>query len=559
MILGIWDGHDAGAAIIENNEIKVAVNEERLTHKKLDVGFPYESIKCCLNHLNLKPEDIDAVSTCTSDFSKTLTRVFPSMKDRYYLLRRRKIYPGFAKWQKNLKYKLTEIGSSYPTKKISEHNLKKQLKKMGFKDFDLRIMDHHMAHAATAGYCSGFKKSLTITIDGVGDGLSGSINICNKGEIERISGISSKNSLGIFFEHVTNLMGMRELEDEGIVMDLSDFAYEIPDNKNPMLDFFEIKGLDIKAKYSSNRVWFELKKILWLTSPEQFAWMAQETLEQKVIKLFSNAINETGIKDVTWSGGVASNIKANMKIRNIPELDKCFVFPHMGDGGLALGSALLYNFEENSIWDYKFDNVYFGPEYSEETIETELKKNKLEYTYEKDIEKYVADLINNNKIVFLHRGRMEFGPRALGNRSILASATSLDSKNDLNLKIKKRVWYQPFCPSILQEDAEKIFSDYDYPERFMTMGFMVKKEYQKDMASVINVDGSARPQILTNEKQSYRKILENIKKKTGLGVVLNTSFNLHGYPIVNSPSDAIDVMKKSKNEHMVMGNYLVEL
>ncbi len=560
MILGIWDGHDAGAAIVDGNEIKVAVNEERITRKKLDVGFPTESIKCCLNYLKLRPDDIKTVAACTSDFSKTLTRAFPSLKDKYYLLRRRKVYPKFARWKKDWKYKLTEIGPSYPTKKMSEKLLRKNLKKMGFKDFELNIIDHHMAHAAGAGFCSGIDKSLVLTIDGVGDGLSGSVNVFDKGKIERISSISSKNSLGIFFEHVTNLMGMRELEDEGKVMALSDFAFEIPDKKNHMLDFFKVDGMDLKAKYSSVRMWKELRKILWHTPPEQFAWMAQETLKRKMVELFENSIKETGINNIAWAGGVASNIKANMEIRHIPEVKKWFVFPHMGDGGLALGAALYLNFEKNGKWKYNFNNVYLGPDYKEEDIESELKNNKkVSYYYDKNIEKNVADLISVGKIVFLYQGRMEFGPRALGNRSIMASASSLESKDDLNLKIKKRVWYQPFCPSILEEESKRIFEDYDYIERFMTMGFMVKEEFREKMASVINVDGSARPQMVTNENKMYRKIIENVKKNTGLGAILNTSLNLHGYPIVNTPKDVIDVMIRTKNKFMAMGNYFVEL
>jgi carbamoyltransferase len=333
----------------------------------------------------------------------------------------------------------------------------------------------------------------------------------------------------------------------------------VPDRKNKILDFFEVKGLDIKAKYSSTRMWRELRKILWHNPPEQFVWMAQETLKRKVIQLFSNALKETGMKNLAWAGGVASNIKANMEIRHLPEVDKWFVFPHMGDGGLALGAALLLNFEKNGIWKYKFDNVYFGPDYTDEEIEKELKKNKMSYNYEKNIEKHVADLISKNKTIFLYQGRMEFGPRALGNRSILASASSLESKNDLNLKIKKRVWYQPFCPSVLERDSKEIFSDYDYPERFMTMGFIVKNEFRDDMAAVVNVDGSARPHMITTENPRFKKILEGVKKKTGLGAVLNTSLNLHGYPIVNTPEDAINVMKKSKNRYMAIGNYLAEL
>ena len=558
MILGIWDGHDAGAAIIEGNEIKIAVNEERFSRKKLHVGFPKESIKCCLDYLSLKPTDIENIATCTSDFSKTLTRVFPQLKDRYYLLKRRQIYPKFAQWQKNVKYRLTETGPIFLTKQISGGIIKKKLSEIGFKDYKLEFITHHMAHAACAGLCSDFDKSLVITVDGVGDGLSGTVNIFNKDNIEVISKISAKNSLGVFFEHATNLLGMRELEDEGKLMALSDFAYPMPDEKNMMKDFFKVNGLDIKAKYSSTRMWTELKRILWHLPSEQFAWMAQKTLEKNLIELFSNSIKETGIKNIAWAGGVASNIKANMKIRHLPEVDRWFVFPHMGDGGLALGAALFLNYKKNGIWNYKFEDVYLGPDYSDNEIEEKLKSNKMDYHHEKDIEKYVSDLITDDKIVFLFQGRMEFGPRALGNRSILAPSFSLKAKNDLNLRIKRRIWYQPFCPSILEEDAGKIFSDYDYRERFMTMGFMVKEKFEDQMAAVINVDGSARPQMLKDENPVFSQILKNIKKKKGFGAILNTSFNLHGYPIVNTPEDAIDVMKKTKNIYMAIGSYIVE-
>ncbi|MCD6398748.1 MAG: carbamoyl transferase, partial [Candidatus Aenigmarchaeota archaeon] len=293
----------------------------------------------------------------------------------------------------------------------------------------------------------------------------------------------------------------------------------------------------------------------------QFAWMAQETLKRKLVQLFKNAIKETGIHDVVWSGGVASNIKANMEIRHLPEVDKWFVFPHMGDGGLALGAAMFLNYKKNGLWEYSFDNAYLGPKYPEEEIERVLRehKSKVRYEYDKNIEKKVGDLVSKGNIVFLYQGRMEFGPRALGNRSILASASSLKCKDDLNLKIKKRVWYQPFCPSILEEEAKKIFSDYDYIERFMTMGFMVREKMMKKMASVINIDGSARPQMVTTENPRYRKILERVKQKTGLGAVLNTSLNLHGFPIVNTPEDVVDVMIKTKNRYMVAENYFVEL
>jgi|TARA_B100001971_G_C18226904_1_gene561131 carbamoyltransferase len=556
-ILGLWDGHDAGAAIIEDNKIKVAINEERITRKKLDIGFPRQSIKACLDYLKIKPADIKVVAASTSDFSKTLTRIAPKLKDRYYLLRRRKILPRFSKFQKSLKYTLTEIGSTKITRRLSQYLLRRELKKLGFEKFSLHIVDHHMAHAASA-LLSGFNKALAITMDGVGDGLSGSVNILNNEKIERIASISSKDSLGIFFEHVTNLLNMRELEDEGKVMALSDYAYEMPDEKNETRDFFEVSGLDIKAKYTSLEMYKQLKNILWHTSHEQFAWMAQKTLEKNLMKFFENAIKETGIRNVAWSGGVASNVKANLIIKNLKELKKWFVFPHMGDGGLALGAALYINFKLNGQKSYKMDNLYFGPSYGDEEIKQALKKFNLKYEERNDIEKYAADLISKENIVLWFQGRMEYGPRALGNRSILAPAFSEEVKDKLNLQIKRREWFQPFCPSLLKEEAKKFFTDIKQYDKFMVMGYNTKKSIRHKLKSVINVDGSARPQMLDNENKKFRNLIKQVKKNTGDGVVLNTSLNLHGFPIVNKPEEAIEVMLNTKSKYLALGNYLIK-
>ena len=559
LILGIWDGHDAGAAIVEGNEIKVAVNEERLSRRKLDVGFPFRSIKACLDYLGLKPTDIEHVGITTTDPAKTLTRIFPSLKEKYYLIRRRKIYPRFGEMQKLWKYRLTQFKPNLFSQKISEWLIKKSLKKMGFENVKVHIVDHHMAHAATAAFCSGFERACVVTLDGVGDGLSGSINVFESGELKRIKPIPAKDSLGIFFEHVTNLLGMRELEDEGKVMALADFAYPVPDEKNPLLRFFEIDGTNIKAKYSWTKMYKELKKVLWFTPREQFAWMAQRTLEFFVTKLFTNVVREIGINNVAWSGGIAANIKANMKIRKLPEVKDWFVFPHMGDGGLALGAAMVVNYELNGISKYRFNDVYFGLEYSDSFIEEELKKFEMKYEFEKEIEKRAADLISDGNIIFLFQGRMEYGPRALGNRSILALPNSLEVKDTLNIRVKKRAWFQPFCPSMIEEDAKEMLEDYDKPSKFMTMGYMVKENMREKLKGVINIDGSARPQVVTDENVKYRRLIECVKKRIGIGAVLNTSFNIHGEPIVCSPRDAIETMLKTKNKFMVLGNYLVEL
>jgi carbamoyltransferase len=561
-ILGIWDGHDAGACIVEDGRVRVAVNEERLTRKKLDIGFPVNSINTCLRYLNLKPSDISVVAVCGSQFSRILARNFPFLDKEFYNFRRRLIpKPRFEKLRRLVKYRLTEIGSNFTFKKITKYQLKKKLKKLGFKDYEMYVVDHHTAHAAGAAFTSGFKKALCITLDGVGDGLSGTINIFDNGGLERISSIQGKDSLGILYEQVTTLLGMRELEDEGKTMCLADYAYPVSDEKNKMLDFFKVNGLTVKAKHSTIRRFLELEKIAWNTTREAFAYMAQKTLEAHACQLFRNAIEETGLKNVCWSGGVAANIKLNRILRLFSGLKKWFVFPHMGDGGLAVGAALYVDSLLNGSKGYKLENVYLGPEFSENLIESELKNHsKINYEFRDDNAELAGDLISEENYVFWFEGRMEYGPRALGNRSILAPAFSQKIKDELNLKVKRRNWFQPFCPSLLEEESKKFFEDYGgMPDRFMTMGFMSRPEVRDRVKAVIHVDGSSRPQMVCDENKNYRKLIKQIKKNTGDGIVLNTSFNIHGEPIVCSPTDAVDTMIRTKTKYMILGNFFVEL
>jgi carbamoyltransferase len=317
--------------------------------------------------------------------------------------------------------------------------------------------------------------------------------------------------------------------------------------------------MKIKARVPTSRMKQVLGEIIWRTPPEQFARMAQDTLEFHLVKWFENCLKETGEGYLCWSGGVASNIKANQKIRHLPQLKDWFVFPHMGDGGLAIGAALYINSKLNGVSNYKFENIYFGRDYSNEEIEPVLREKGLKYSKESDIALKTAQLLAAEHIVFWYQGRMELGPRALGNRSILARADSEKCKNDLNLRSKKRVWYQPFCPSLLEESVKDYIADYTHhPDRFMTMGYSIKSDLIDRFKAVVNVDGSCRPQILGSENPKYRKLLEAYKKLTGQGVILNTSFNQHGEPIVESPQDAVETFLRTKNRYLAIGDFLVE-
>lgn len=558
-VLGIWDGHDAGAALVEDGVIRVAVNEERYTRKKIHVGFPYESIKACLRYTNTKPSEVDVVAASTIDFAKTLTRIIPRLKESYYHFRRHKTpRPHFIEARRQLKYALTEVPELPLCRTTTEIILKKQLTSVGLVNPKIDIIGHHDAHAASAAYCSGFKKAVVITLDGIGDNLSGTVNLLENGGIERLSSIPGRDSFGIFFEQVTSLLNMRELEDEGKVMALSDFAYDIPDEENKLMDFFAVDGLNVKAKHGTLGRYRELMNVLWKTKREDLAYMAQKTLEKHITRLFENALEETGVENAAWTGGVASNIKVNLKIRQLPKLKDWFVFPHMGDGGLAVGAALHAASQQDKIVNKRMPDVYFGEDYGEVEMEDAIKKSGFRYEHRSDIAEYAAELVTSGNIVLWFQGRMEYGPRSLGNRSILAPAGNVSVKDKLNLEIKERDFFQPFCPSLLEEEKDKIFYDASTLDRFMTMGYMTHDEVQRNVAAVTNVDGSARPQMLGDENPLFRGLISQVKKDAGYGIVLNTSFNLHGFPIVNTPADAVDMMVKSGAEVMCLGPYLVE-
>jgi carbamoyltransferase len=559
IVLGIWDGHDSGAALVCDNEIRFATNEERLTRRKLEVSFPQRSIQAALDHERLPANAVDAIAVSTSDLSKTLHRFFPGFKEQYYQLRRRQKLPtGVRRFQKLNKYWLTEFGGSWLTRSLSELAIRRWLRTAGLSRHPLRFVDHHLCHAAAAAFTSPFDRCLVVTLDGLGDGLSASLSIFAAGRLRRIAAIPARTSFGIFFEHVTNLMNMRELEDEGKVMALADYASPVPDDENPLVRFFAIDGLAIRARFGSLAMHRELARVLYRVPFEQFAFMAQRALEKWVVEWVANALQRTGERNVALAGGVASNIKVNRLLRNMDAVDDCWVFPHMGDGGLALGAAIWETHTRTQFPRFALESAQLGQNFRDDEIECALRTAQLPFSTPPDLAARAAAAIAAGGIVFWFQGRSELGPRALGGRSILARPDSPAIKDALNLKLKKRVRRQPFCPSILEADAQEAFEDAKgRPNRFMTMGYMVKPEWRDRLAGVINIDGSCRPQIVDREPPLFAELLQEMKRRTGVGALLNTSFNRHGEPMVNSPADAVRAFAEMEADALVIGRCLV--
>ncbi len=558
--LGIWDGHDSGAALIHDGRILFASNEERYTKRKLEVRFPHNSINAALRHAGIKPGDVDVVAFPTTDLSKTISRIFPQQKESYYRFRRRKMpRPRAEGLMHYSKYAMTSVGPLPLCRAISKYEVSKELKRIGFRNFQILSIDHHEAHAATAAFTSGMDNQLVITLDGIGDGLSGSISVMENGEIERMESISGGDSIGIFYEQVTNILGMRELEDEGKIMAMADYSFPFSLKDNKLRHFFRVEGTSMKAASGPIRQYDGLSRIAWGMPREQFAYMAQQVLENTVTEFVSNAIDKYGIGNVSFAGGVMSNIKANMSIRSLEKLKRWHIFPHMGDGGIALGAAMQAEYLVNGISSYEFNDSYLGDDYSDDYIRACLKKEKgIHFERDGSKAKHAAEIIEANDYILWFNGRMEYGPRALGNRSIIGNASSDRVKDKLNTYVKQREWYQPFAPSMLSEDSTRLLNDVKGRDRFMTMGYRVKESAREIMKSVVHVDMTARPQMVGEENSDYRELLRSIKMRTGFGVVLNTSFNIHGMPIVASPEDAIYTMKKTNSRYMFIGGYFVE-
>lgn len=562
VVLGLWDGHDAGAALMIDGRLVSAVNEERFTRRKLEVRFPSHSIAECIRLAGVTAADVSTVAASTSDPAKMIGRLFPSTKERYYLVRRRKARPGLlARATNAAKYRITEWGPNPMSRALNLTALRRDLGRTGLGHAPLRLFDHHWCHACTAAYGSGFDSCAVVTIDGVGDGLSATIMRFDLGVLHPVRATPATHSLGVFFEHVTRLLNMRELEDEGKVMALADYAAPVADEANPLLALVGVSDGRVICRPPSRRMAPTLARSLWSYPNEQFAFIAQRVVEKTTTALVADAVRLTGQGRVAIAGGVASNIKATRLARHLPGVEDISIFPHMGDGGLALGAALAA-VAETQRPQLDLSTLALGPAFSDEEITNAARQKGANASRTADIAAAAANLIENGDVVLWFQGRMEYGPRALGQRSVLARPDRPRLRDRLNLVLKRRVWYQPFCPSILESEAPRLFADWTISgrsNRHMTMAYMVADGWRQALSGVTNVDGSCRPQLVADDADGpFAELLRQLRTRLGVGAVLNTSFNIHGEPLVCTPLEALDVFERSGADALAMGPFLLE-
>jgi carbamoyltransferase len=560
-ILGIWDGHDAGVALLQGGRLTFAINEERLSRRKLDVHFPVRSIATALAHAGLSPAQVDVVAVSTSDPAKALGRWWPGSKERYYEVRRRKVPPSFwSSATRGAKYRMTEWSPGAVSRALSRLALRRELARHGLGHAELRLVDHHEAHAAGAAWASSFDACAVLTIDGLGDGVSATISRFERGRLQRVASSPAQASLGVFFEHVTNLLNMRELEDEGKVMALADYAAPIEDADNPLLSCISVRDGVIHTVRPSRALRKVLAPVHWRFANEQFAFLGQRVVERTCVSLAGDAVRLTGQPRLAIAGGVASNVKATRRIRLMADVEELYVFPHMGDGGLALGAAVVVATEHQEGVALDLDRLDLGPAYDDGTMEAAIRSRGLTPARAANVASPVGAHLAEGRIVMWFQGRMEYGPRALGHRSVLARPDRPELRDRLNLVLKRRVWYQPFCPSMLESEAARVLSDLSSRRnRCMTMAYEVAREHRAALAGVMSVDGTCRPQFVPDDQQSpFADLLRDARERWGTGAVLNTSFNIHGEPLVCSPVEAVDVFLRSGADHLAMGPFLVD-
>jgi len=559
-VLGIWDGHDSGAALLQDGRLRFAINEERLSRRKLEMVFPTQSIAASLAYTGVHAEEIHLVAATTCDPAKTLGRLWPGSKERYYAVRRRKTPPGpLAGLTRSVKYRMTEWPPGPVSRAVSTTLLKRQLARHGLSRSGLRIVDHHAAHAAGAAWASGFDECAVVTIDGLGDGLSATISAFRGGRLERVAASPARHSIGVFFEHVTNLLNMRELEDEGKVMALADYAAPIDDAVNPLLPWVRVRDGVIETERPGHALRRLLAPVHWRFPNEQFAYLAQRTVEHAAVALARDAVRLTGLRRLAMAGGVVSNVKATRQVRLLPDVRDVYVFPHMGDGGLALGAAMSAASSAGERVCVDLKRLDLGLAYDRAVIDASLREAGLPATCAGDLPCRVAELLHDGRIVMWFQGAMEYGPRALGQRSVLARPDRADLRDRLNLALKRRVWYQPFCPSMLESEAARLLADWTGgPNRAMTMAYMVAAEHRARLAGVTSVDGTCRPQIVADDESGpFAELLREARRRWDAGAVLNTSFNIHGEPLVCSPREAVDVFLRSGADALAIGPFLV--
>ncbi len=579
--------HDSSAVIIQDGELICAAEEERFSRKKHDFGFPENAIQFCLKKANIDVSEIDYIVFFEKPFLKferilkTVISTFP-MSSKIFT-------QGMRAWALDKLWIKNKIAS--------------------YLDIDAKIIrfsEHHLSHSASSYFCSPFNESALVTFDGVGEWASTTIGKGNNNDINILKEIHFPHSIGLLYSAFTAFLGFEVNEGEYKVMGMAPFGKpKYTDKINEIITSYEDGSFWLDMSYFSYHKsasksftkkfenlfgiprepesYFFTKETgfpdyfgdkpkdyeLQCESNQFYADIAasiQQITEELMLSVCLEAYKITGSKNLCMAGGVALNSTANNRIINELPFDNVFIQPASGDGGGALGAALLmWNHVLNNKKRFVMDNVYYGEEYDDDQIMESFNKNELNYKFISsfdDLAEKVAMMISEGKVIGWFQGRFEWGPRSLGARSIIADPRKSEMKNIVNTKIKFREPFRPFAPSILSENVEEYFELIDN-QKFYTEQFMLRvakiKENKRSKIPAVDHFGTGRLQSVKEDSNPrYYKLIKSFYQLTGVPVIMNTSFNVRGEPIVNTPEEALNTFLKTDIDVLVCGNYIIE-
>ncbi len=590
--------HDSAAAIIEDGEIIAAAQEERFTRKKHDPNFPANAVKFCLNFSGSTIDKLDAIAF----YDKPLLK-FERLLETYY-----------AFVPKGLPSFITAIPVWLKEKMFLKRLLYEELEKIEAfdrKKVKLLFPEHHLSHAASAFYPSPFEESAILTIDGVGEWATASICHGQGKNIRILKELKFPHSLGLLYSAFTYFLGFKVNSGEYKLMGLAPYGVPGSDQVKKYVQIIRSTLVDLKDDGSIwlNQDYFNYATGLTMVHKEKWAKLfgfkarepeeelqahhcnlglaIQEITEEVVIKMASEARRLTNSDNLCMAGGVALNCVANGKVYNSKIFKNIFIQPAAGDAGGALGAAqAAYHiyFGKDRVKNAPLDGMkgsYLGPEYFDQDVQSVAKRYNASYQYfdqTNDLCKQIALKLSEGNVIGWMQGRMEFGPRALGGRSILGDPRNEEMQRKLNVKIKFRESFRPFAPSVLAEDCSNYF-DHDSVSPYMLLvqpvsckrrkplpvdynSYSIKdKLYQvrSDMPAITHIDFSARIQTVHQETNPrYHELVQEFKKLTGYGVIVNTSFNVRGEPIICTPEDAYRCFMRTEMDLLVIGNFVFE-
>lgn len=562
-ILGLTTMGDAAAVLIREGEVVAAAEEERFSRIKHHVGFPHEAVKYCFREAGITLQDVAHVGLYWK----------PWVLRRRILVTLGSLRHSAAMFEARVARGAQQVGGNY----LRMFRMKRYLKEhFGEGDFKFHYLDHHLCHVASCFYVSPFDSAAVLTLDGTGEDTTTMLAHAQGLDIKVLKRIKLPHSLGQFYSAITNFLGFDMFEgDEWKVMGLA--AYGEPE----FYDFFRknVLVMNGKADFLFNVRCLDHHLAKQYRFPEAFvrvcgaprhpeeeiaprhaniAASAQRIVEEVALRLVEHLYDLTKEKNLCLAGGVAFNSVMNGRIMRESPFENYFVHPAAGDAGCAFGAAYyIYHAILRQPRRYVMTHAYFGPSFSNEECRQALEAGGLRYETLSDVElpQRVAQLLSEGKLVAWFQGRMEWGPRALGNRSFLADPRRANVRDELNKKVKMREWFRPLAPSMLEEANTWVFGK-PYHDPFMITVFPVLEERKSQIPAVVHVDGTARPQCVSKQANPrYWQLLKEFENLTGVPVLLNTSFNIQE-PIVCTPDDAIKTFLRSKVDYLVLGNHV---